>query len=155
MKVLISSCVLGNKVRWNGADKHRPDVQEWAKENGLTLVPVCPEHELFGTPRQNIRLMQIGDEVHGKMGGENVYPSMMSKSEEIFSRHPDAVGFIGIANSPSCGMSVGVKSRGSVMKGAMHLRSPVPSCEVNQLKSEGGREVFLTRLYKYAYEKEI
>ena len=154
MKVLISSCVLGNKVRWNGADKHRPDVQEWAKENGITLVPVCPEHELFGTPRQNIRLMQIGDDVHGKMGGANVYPSMMSKSEEIFSRHPDAVGFIGIANSPSCGMSVGVKSRGSVMKGTMHLQSPVPSCEANQLGGKKGQEMFLYRVNKYVAEKQ-
>ena len=154
MKVLISSCVLGNKVRWNGADKHRPDVQEWAKENGITLVPVCPEHELFGTPRQNIRLIQIGDEVHGKMAGENVYPSMMSKSEEIFSRHPDAVGFIGIANSPSCGLAAGVKHRGSTMKGTMHLQSPVPSCEANQLGGSKGQEMFLYRVNKYVAEKQ-
>lgn len=154
MKVLISSCVLGNKVRWNGADKHRPDVQEWAKENGITLVPVCPEHELFGTPRQNIRLIQIGEKVCAKMGKEDVYERMEEKAREIFERHPDARGFIGIANSPSCGVSVGVKNRGSVMRGIMHLQSPVPSCEVNQLKNEGGKEVFLTRLFKNAYKKE-
>jgi len=153
MKVLISSCTLGKKVRWNGAHKHQPGIEEWAKENGIKLVHVCPENELFGTPRQNIRLIQIGNEVQAKMGKEDVYGLMTSKSREIFDRHPDAIGFIGIANSPSCGMSAGVKNRGSVMKGPMHLQATFPTCEANQLKNEGGREVFLTRLYKYAFTK--
>ena len=148
MKVLISSCVLGNKVRWNKAHKKQDFIQDWAKENGIELIPVCPEDELFGTPRQNIRLLQIGEEVRAMKGQEDVYSTLLAKSKEIYERHPDAAGFIGVANSPSCGMSAGVKNRGSTMRGVMHIESPVTSVEVNHLKSENHRESFLLRMSK-------
>tara|TARA_Y100001937_G_scaffold125741_1_gene193212 strand:- start:2384 stop:2845 length:462 start_codon:yes stop_codon:yes gene_type:complete len=140
---------MGNKVRWNNSTRHYPELHQWAQDKGIELVPVCPENELFGTPRQNIRLVQVGDSVEGRMGKEEVYKQMIKKSRELFSRHPDARGFIGLANSPSCGISVGVKNRGSVMKGTMHLTSPVPSCEANQLRTEEGRQKFLNRVLKH------
>ena len=150
IKILISSCVMGNNVRWNNSHRLYPELSQWAKESNIKLVPVCPENELFGTPRQNIRLIQVGENVEGRMGKVDVYGDMLGKSREIFSRHPDAKGFIGLANSPSCGISVGVKNRGSVMKGTMHLTSPVPSCEANQLRTEEGRQKFLNRVLKHA-----
>ena len=150
IKILISSCVMGNSVRWNNSHRLYPELARWAEENDIKLVPVCPENELFGTPRQNIRLIQVGDSVEGRMGKQDVYGDMLRKSREIFSRHPDAHGFIGLASSPSCGVSVGVRNRGSVMKGTMHLHSPAPSCEANQLRTEEGRQRFLKRVLKHA-----
>jgi uncharacterized protein YbbK (DUF523 family) len=150
IKILISSCVLGKEVKWNTTARHYPVLQEWAQDNDIELVPVCPENELFGTPRQNIRLIQVGSKVEARMGKEEVYKRMIAKSRELFNRHPDARGFIGLANSPSCGVSAGVKNRGSTMKGTMHLASPVPSCEANQLKTEEGRQRFLDRVLKHA-----
>ena len=88
--------------------------------------------------------------VEARMGKEEVYERMIAKSRELFNRHPTAHGFIGLANSPSCGVSAGVKNRGSVMKGTMHLASPVPSCEANQLRTEEGRQKFLNRVLKHA-----
>ena len=149
MKLLISSCVMGNKVRWNGASKEFPFIKDWAEENGIKLTPVCPENELLGTPRPSIRLIQVGDEVHAHAGKNEISEQLRQTSKNILERHPDAVGFIGIANSPTCGVSAGVKKRGSTMKGIFHLAADFPTCEVNQLKSEQGRQSFLRRVAKW------
>ena len=49
MKILISSCVFGNRVRWNGTNRRSEEINEWAETMAYELVPVCPENELFGT----------------------------------------------------------------------------------------------------------
>lgn len=151
MKVLVSACVYGNQVRWNGTHKLDSDLTQWAEDVGIVLVPVCPEDELFGTPRKPIRLEQIGgtEIVVGHMGSKDVYKKLMDKSFEIYSKHKDAVGFIGIAGSPSCGISVGVKNRGSTMKAPMHLQASMPTTEVSSLRSNANRESFLKRILKY------
>ena len=59
MKVLVSSCLLGNQVRWNKQGKLSSHVIEWAKQNNIQLIAVCPEDELLGTPRDKIRLIQL------------------------------------------------------------------------------------------------
>lgn len=150
MKILISACVFGESVRWNGTNRTDNNIEEWAKSNEIELMPVCPENELFGTPRQPIRLEQVGDVgIIGRMGKKDVYKKLMDKSFEIVNRYKDVVGFIGIAASPSCGQSVGVKGRGSTIKGSMHLQSGFPTTEINSLKSDKGRDVFLKRVKKY------
>jgi hypothetical protein len=59
------------------------------------------------------------------------------------------VGFIGIANSPSCGLSAGVKDRGSTMKAPMHQALKCPTTEISSLKSKKNQETFLRRIRKY------
>lgn len=154
MKVLVSGCVFGNPVRWNSSSRKDNSLKEWAKNVGVELVPVCPEDELFGTPRKPIRLEQIkGTEIIvGHMGSEDVYRPLMDKCFEIYERNRDAVGFIGIANSPSCGISVGVRGRGSTMKAPMHLQTSVPTVEISSLRTEKSREIFLKRIKKYKEE---
>ncbi len=150
MKILISSCVLGQNVRWNGTNCLYEDITTWALDEGIELVPVCPEHELFGTPRPPIRLELIGEMgIRGHMGKKDVYRDLMDKSFEISRRYPDAVGFIGIAKSPTCGISVGVRSLGTTIKGAMHAQVPFPSTEINSLRTGKARELFLKRVRKY------
>ena len=34
MKILISSCVYGNDVRWNGSNRRCQHIHDWAKEHG-------------------------------------------------------------------------------------------------------------------------
>ena len=153
MKVLISSCVLGQNVRWNGSNKANKDLVEWAKENSLELIPVCPENELFGTPRPPIRLIDVYGKIQAQMKGKDIIDILDSKCQEIFNNHPDAVGFIGIANSPSCGINVGVKGHGKTIKGSMHKISKISTIEINQLKNHDQRVIFLSRLNKADKEK--
>ena len=149
MKILISSCILGNSVRWNGTSKLDKDIAHWARENNYELVPICPEHELFGTPRKPIRLRQVAEHVIASMGSDDVALPLRSKCDEIANRHKDVVGFIGISNSPSCGLAVGVKGRGSTMKAFMHQALDCPTTEINSMRSEANRELFLKRIKKY------
>ena len=151
---MISSCVFGESVRWNGTERTDKEIKQWAEQNNIKLIPVCPENELFGTPRRPIRLMQDGESVLAIMGERDVYQSLEKKSCEIAQRHLDAVGFIGIANSPSCGLAVGVKKRGSTMKASMHRALECPTAEISSMRSDTNRELFLRRIKKYAQEKQ-
>ena len=153
LKVLVSSCVLGNPVRWNNSSRKYDFLVEWAEENDIELVPACPETELLGAPRRPIRMIQIGSLVKAFAGEEEVYESLERVCSKIIKENPEVCGFIGLANSPTCGMSAGVKKRGSTIRGAMHRVVEVPSCEVNQLKDEKMRKSFLNKILMYASNK--
>ena len=153
MKILISSCVYGNKVRWNGSSKLHKEIVEWSDRVGLELIPVCPEHELFGTPRKPIRLASVEGRTVASMGSDDVYHLLISKAQQIHARHPDAVGFIGIAKSPSCGIAVGVRKLGTTIKAPMHAETGVPTVEINQLKTPRDRALFLDRVVRYFVQK--
>ncbi len=153
MKVLISSCVLGNPVRWNGTTRRHDFITEWAEEYGIELVPVCPETRLLGLPRRPIKMIQVGSLVKAWAGEEDVYEDLENTCSELLRDNPDICGFIGLANSPTCGMSAGVRKRGSTIRGAMHRVADVPTCEVNQLKNQMGRDSFLNRVKRYSSNK--
>jgi uncharacterized protein YbgA (DUF1722 family)/uncharacterized protein YbbK (DUF523 family) len=58
-KIGISSCLLGNAVRWNAGHKLDKYLTHTLGQF-VTYVPVCPEVEAgFGTPRESMRL--VGD----------------------------------------------------------------------------------------------
>jgi uncharacterized protein YbbK (DUF523 family) len=148
VKILISACVYGQDVRWNATNRRDQEIQHWAESNGFELVPVCPENELFGTPRKAIRLRAIDGEIKGFAGKDEVYGKLKDKCKEISNRHNDIVGFIGIANSPSCGLSAGVKDLGSTIKAPMHQALDCPTTEISSMRSEKNRDLFLKRIMK-------
>ncbi len=47
--ILVSSCLLGLKTRYDGTDNCCQEVVNYLKENGLIPIPVCPE-QLGGLP---------------------------------------------------------------------------------------------------------
>lgn len=148
MKILVSSCLLGNSVRWNGANKECDLITRWANELGLEIVPICPEDDLFGTPRGPIRLIQIGEKIEYNLGSTDVYEELKSRVESVYEENKDAAGFIGVYGSPTCGMSVGVKNKGGFTRGLMHINSPLPTTEVGHFRNERSRNVFLKKIMK-------
>ena len=150
MKILVSACVMGQDVRWNGANKHCEDLSVWASKHGFELIPVCPEDFLFGTPRQPIRMIYEDQKITAKMGERDVLPILSDCCEQIHKDHNDAVGFIGISGSPSCGVSVGVKNLGNFVKGQMHSHATIPSTEISQMRTEVQRDIFYKRVMKYS-----
>lgn len=149
MKILISACVYGEDVRWNGSNRRYQHIHDWAAEHGFELVPICPEHELFGTPRSTIRLRAVDGEVKAFAGKKEVYSELQEKSLEIANRYGDAVGFIGISRSPTCGLSTGVKDYGSTIKAPMHQVVECPSTEISSMNTESNRQKFLERVRRY------
>jgi len=104
----VSSCLLGAKVRFDGGhkrDRYLTDVLgEW-----FDWVPVCPELDIgLGIPRPTIRLIQGQDNprlVEPK-SGEDLTDRMegysQTKVDELMTKDLD--GYILKRASPSCGM---------------------------------------------------
>ena len=135
-------------MRWNGLNKKSESIIKWAESVGLELQPVCPENEIFGTPRPPIRLIELYGKVQARMKGEDIIDILDEKCHEIFNRHKDAVAFIGISKSTSCGINVGVKNLGRTVQGSMHKATKIVTTEINQLKKHTQRDIFLSRIYK-------
>ena len=56
IRVGVSSCLLGQEVRYDGGHKHDRYLLETLADH-FELVPVCPEVEVgMGTPRETVRL---------------------------------------------------------------------------------------------------
>lgn len=153
MKILISACLVGKNVRWNGGNKLNSEIISWAKHNNIQLVPVCPESEILGAPRPPIRLVYEHEEIKAYAKKKNIKAQLDLTCNKIIESQKDAVGFIGISKSPTCGISVGVKNLGRTIKGPMHDIPDFPTVEVSQIKSEKQRNIFLERIKKFVNER--
>lgn len=110
-RVGISSCLLGENVRYDGGHKHDllivatlGPIVEW--------VPVCPEVEIdLGTPREPIRLIRD----RTRLGGVRLVTVKtgfdLTKRMRRYARHrvrelanENLSGYILKKNSPSCGL---------------------------------------------------
>jgi len=108
IRVLVSSCLLGEKVRYDGGHKLDPILVE-ALGRFFELVPVCPEVECgLPTPRDAMRLAgepadprlvaeKTGVDHTGKMQGW-----IRGKLQDLEGL--DLCGHICKKDSPSCGM---------------------------------------------------
>jgi uncharacterized protein YbbK (DUF523 family) len=62
-KVLVSACLLGQLVRYDGNHKHQPAIEEYLKP-WLDIEGHCPEVAAeLGIPRPPIQLIQISDDL--------------------------------------------------------------------------------------------
>lgn len=108
MKLGISSCLVGNKVRYDGQHKY----DSWLVEQlgqYVEYVPVCPEVECgLPVPREAMRL--VGNAENPRLltihTGKDITPQMMSFSERKIKElaTENLCGFVFKAKSPSSGM---------------------------------------------------
>lgn len=108
IRVGISSCLLGQKVRYDGGhkqDRYLTDILgAW-----VTWVPVCPEVGIgLGIPRPSIRLERGEDEPRlvNPRSGEDLTATMDAYSRAKVSdlQRLDLDGYVLKKDSPSCGM---------------------------------------------------
>ncbi|THB76537.1 MAG: DUF1722 domain-containing protein [Desulfobacteraceae bacterium] len=108
IKIGISSCLLGNKVRYDGGHAHDRFITQTL---GLfaRFVPVCPEVECgMSTPREAVRL--VGDPENPRLvtqkGGEDKTGMMNTWIDQKIPRleKEDLCGFIFKSRSPSSGL---------------------------------------------------
>ncbi len=104
----ISSCLLGEKVRWNGEHKENHVVRE-ILGNYFEYVPVCPEVEVgMGVPRETVHLRgsKISPTLVGTQSATDWTAKMLrfsgEKIKELSSHQLS--GFIFKKGSPSCGI---------------------------------------------------
>lgn len=162
MRVGVSSCLLGQKVRYDGGHKRHDFVADILGAR-VDFVPVCPEVELgLGTPRQTLRLIRKDDDVRLIMANGHDYTHAMrvfAKKRVEQLKDDDLSGYVLKKDSPSCGLTrvkvyeetgIPAKTGRGVYADALLARWPhLPVEEEGRLQDEALRENFLERLDAY------
>jgi uncharacterized protein YbgA (DUF1722 family)/uncharacterized protein YbbK (DUF523 family) len=163
IRIGISSCLLGENVRYDGGHKRDAYLVETFGPF-IEWVPVCPEVEMgLGTPRETLRLVRIGEEVRMVMPktGADHTDAMRSYAERRLNElaQEDLCGYILKKGSPSCGMErvrvfdlhgVPAKSGRGLFAEALLRHFPnLPVEEEGRLYDPRLRENFIERVFAY------
>ena len=106
IKIAVSSCLLGEAVRYDGTDKHIEYItQHLAAE--YNLISLYPEIAVgMGVPRAPLHLVDEGHRIQ-VLGVDNPACNMTTQLSEygkdVTEKQPDICGYIFKKNSPSCG----------------------------------------------------
>jgi uncharacterized protein YbgA (DUF1722 family)/uncharacterized protein YbbK (DUF523 family) len=163
IRVGISSCLLGKRVRFDGGHK-KDSYITGTLDSYFEFVPVCPEIEVgMPVPREEVRLKGIADSprmIGGKTGTD--WTDRMNRYAQQRVRQADLAnlsGFIFKSRSPSCGMErvkLYVRS-GTIEKKAVGLFARaftehfphMPLEEEGRLADAALRENFIVRVFVY------
>ena len=109
IKIGISTCLLGARVRYDGSHKLDRFITETLGKF-LDFVPVCPEFECgFGVPRETFRLTGDSDAPRFVTSHTQIdYTDRMLiwSGEKLMALEKEGLcGFLFKGHSPSCGMS--------------------------------------------------
>jgi uncharacterized protein YbgA (DUF1722 family)/uncharacterized protein YbbK (DUF523 family) len=103
----ISSCLVGEKVRFDGGHKQNRYVLDTLGQF-FRFRPFCPEMAIgLGVPRETIRLVSIDgrtEAIGNKTAELNVTHELIQSAEEQRDWHRRIYGYIVKKDSPSCGM---------------------------------------------------
>ncbi len=102
-KAIISACLLGELCRYDGKTKEVNEVLEAFKS--YEIIPFCPEAPLFGTPRERISVVLVGEE-HRIITDEtrkDVTQKLVDEIEDFCDEHPSVDAIVLKSKSPSCG----------------------------------------------------
>ncbi len=159
----VSSCLLGNEVRYDGGHKRDGFVTDLLGAF-VEWVPVCPEVEVgMGVPRPALHLVRKGGEVRmvERESGRDHTRSMQRFAQRRVRalRALDLCGYVLKRGSPSCGMQrvevCGAKGRarrdgeGLYASALMRANPHLPVEEEGRLSDPSRRENFIERVFAY------
>ena len=159
----VSSCLLGNEVRFDGGHKRDRFVTDLLGRF-VEWVPVCPEVEVgMGTPRPALRLVGEGDSVRMveiKSGRDHTRAMERYSARRVRAlRALELCGYILKKDSPSCGMTrvkvygeKGMPKRDGKGLYASTLMEAYPNFPVEdegRLNDPKLRENFIERVFAY------
>jgi uncharacterized protein YbbK (DUF523 family)/uncharacterized protein YbgA (DUF1722 family) len=169
MRLGISSCLLGQEVRYDGGHKRDRFLTDVLGPY-VRWVPVCPEIEIgMGTPRPPIRLEADGDggvRLVMPSTGEDLTDRMRTYAERRVRalEARDLCGYVLKKDSPSCGMErVKVWDRNDVpsrdgtgvyAEALLRLAPRLPVEEEGRLNDPRLRENFIARIFAYRRWKD-
>ncbi|MCG2635098.1 MAG: DUF523 and DUF1722 domain-containing protein [Gammaproteobacteria bacterium] len=156
----VSGCLLGEKVRYDGGHKRNSYLTDTLAE-WFELVPVCPEVGIgMSIPRPPIHLVKTGGGVRA-LGVDDpaldVTDALEGYYQQISPQISRISGYILKSGSPSCGL-VRVKlhdssgrvlpgrSIGRFAAGLLAARPLLPVVDEMQLNNGAQRENFITRV---------
>ena len=103
-KAIVSACLLGELVRYDGKTKINNEVIEALKE--YEIIPFCPEDPVLGTPRERISVINVDDEYKIVTDNTNieVTTALKLQTQQMIDTHSDADIVVLKSKSPSCGL---------------------------------------------------
>jgi len=163
IRIGVSACLLGAKVRFDGGHKRSRYIEE-VLGRYFDFVPFCPEVAIgLGTPRQPIRLVGSEDapRVVGTRDPElDVTRPLRDFGKDVARRHHDLCGMIVKKGSPSCGLErVKVygengmpygQARGAFTDEMIKAQPLLPVEDEGRLNDPVLRENFIARVFVYA-----
>ena len=162
IKVGISSCLVGEKVRYDGGHKRSAFCDEELRRH-MQLVPYCPEMGIgLPAPRPSIRLEgEVGNpQAVIPKTGVHVTQGLADFATQRRNQFTQLSGYVLCAKSPSCGMQrVRVNTPGSNIndkagmgifaKRLQEMFPALPMEEDGRLNDPLLRENFVLRVYVY------
>lgn len=107
MKLAVSECLLGHPIRYDKSGQKDKFITDKLAQF-MELLPFCPEHLAFGTPRQTIRLVLEEEQkrVYTVFSKEDVTDKMNEAMHTELQKllNEDICGIIFKSKSPSCGL---------------------------------------------------
>ncbi len=163
----VSSCLLGQPVRYDGGHK-RDDFVVDTLGRRARLVAVCPEVELgLGTPRETLRLVRTPGDLRLVMANGRDYTDEMRAFAARRVRQlerEDLDGYIFKRNSPSCGTdgvpvhgdgTIAQTGRGLFAAAVMDRLPDLPVEDEGRLAAPAVRDRFLERVFAYRRVKDL
>ncbi len=169
IRVGISSCLLGQKVRFDGGHKLDTLITETLGRY-FEWVPVCPEMEIgLGAPRESMRLVENSGDVRliAIKSGTDHTTAMTGwagkRLEEIAQLR--LCGYILKKDSPSCGLErvrvygedgIARRSGSGIFARLLRQRfGMLPVEEEGRLHDPGIRENFIERVFAFYHWQEV
>ena len=155
----ISSCLTGQKVRYDGHHKFNRLIHDRIAPQA-TLLPICPEAAIgMGIPRPPIQIRQTtnGLIATGRDNpGINVTAPLTHFADTLHKVYPELCGYIFQSRSPSCGYNttpifneqgkeIGIGS-GLVAQRLAETCPDLPIVNDTDLTDEAGINAFLQRV---------
>jgi uncharacterized protein YbgA (DUF1722 family)/uncharacterized protein YbbK (DUF523 family) len=168
LRIGVSSCVIGEEVRWNGGHSRQRYLTDMLGPF-VEYVPVCPEVEVgMGVPRPTVRLVREGETIR-MIDPKNEVDWTSSMNRLSLSRASDLAGedlsgFVLKKDSPTCGVfrvriytDTGVERNGrGLFADALIQRMPyLPIEEEGRLNDARIRENFVERIFAYQRVKDL
>jgi uncharacterized protein YbbK (DUF523 family) len=163
LRIGISSCLLGDEVRFDGGHKRDGFLME-TLDPYVEWVRVCPEVELgLGVPREPVRLVSVGGDtrmiaVQSRVDHTGAMREYATGRVSELAR-ADLSGYVLKAKSPSCGLDdvsvydeAGAVAETGMGLFAAALREGLPDLPVEDdvhLADAAVREAFLQRAMAY------
>ena len=170
IKIGVSSCLIGEKVRWNGDHKQNHFVRD-ILENYFEYVSVCPEMEVgMGVPRETVAL--YGDLNKSRMISKKSQTDWTKPMESYIKdrvsslTHDNLCGYIFKSKSPSCGLgripvyaefgSNKVRHGAGMFAKAFTNKFPlIPTEDEGRLNDPMIRENFIVKVFSFSRLKDL
>lgn len=168
IRVGVSSCLLGERVRWDGNHKHDHYLTDILGPY-VEWVPVCPEVEAgMGIPRETVQLVGLKEPRMLGTQSRKDWTEPMQKFTRAKLRELsklDLAGFILKRGSPSCGIKnvilrtekgmPGARGDGLFAAALMEAFPALPVEDEGRLNDPSIRENFIIRLFAFKRLRDL